>query len=247
LTRTLTRPGPGQLALLCLAVLLWFALAGVLPDVGGTGDLNTLLSDTPSVLLLGAATLAIVAAWDDPLALVLITLGAGLIAGAATVSDWYAGAAVTKVLFGGALGFFLAWWLDEPAFALVLPLFVAGIDIASVAGGPTELLTERGGSANDFLSIRLPALGGGRAGLLGIADLVFVGMFAGWTWRFALRRRATMVALAVSLPAALAIQVAADGSVPVIPLIAAAFLLPNLDLIAGLIRGKRRVVRVAER
>jgi hypothetical protein len=244
LTRSLTRPGAAQLVLLSVLLLVWFSIAGVLPDAGGKGDVNTILSDVPSVLLLGGLTLAMISAWDDPLALGLMAVGAGMLAGAATVGDWHAGAAIAKALFGGSVGLLLAWWLNEIAFALIIPLFVSGIDAASVAGGPTQLLIERGGRATDFLSVYLPAVGGGRAGLLGVADLVFVAMYAGWAWRFALRRRATMVALLLSLPVALVVQVVFSGSVPVIPLISAAFLLPNLDLIVGVIRGKRRVVRV---
>jgi len=246
LTRSLTRPGAAQLAVLSVLLLVWFSIAGVLPDAGGKGDLNTILSDVPSVLLLGGLTLALISAWDDPLALGLMAFGAGLLAGAATVGDWHAGAAVAKALFGGSVGMLTAWWLDETAFALIIPLFVSGIDAASVAGGPTQLLIERGGSATDFLGVYLPAVGGGRAGLLGVADLVFIGMYAGWAWRFALRRRVTIVALLLSLPVALVVQVVFTGSVPVIPLISAAFLLPNLDLIVALIRGRRRVVRAAE-
>jgi hypothetical protein len=129
----------------------------------------------------------------------------------------------------------LAWALDEPAVVVAVPLFVAGIDIASVAGGPSELLARDSSGAGEFLSVYLPAWGGGRAGVLGLADLVFLAFFAASAWRFGLRRRATGIALMLALPATVVIQLELDVTVPVLPVLAAALLLPNLDLLPGML------------
>jgi threonine dehydrogenase-like Zn-dependent dehydrogenase len=192
--------GPAAvLALLagCLAAALaYFLTAPALPDVGGTGDLNTILSDVPAMLLLAGCVLVLLHARDEPFVLALLALGGGLLAGAFTVADASAAGNVAKALFAGSLGMFLAWALAEPAVVVAVPLFVAGIDVASVAGGPTQLLAREQPRAADFLSLPLPALGGGRAGLLGVADLVFLAFFAAAAWRFGLRRRLTAVALA---------------------------------------------------
>jgi hypothetical protein len=229
--------GPAALLIAAYGLTLAYFLATpALPDVGGSGDLNTLASDIPATLLLAACVLALVPARDDAAALALLLAGAGLVAGAVTVVAAIPLAALTKALFAGALGMFLAWALAEPAVVIAVPLFAAGIDIASVASGPSELLSRSGGRANDFLAVYLPAWGGGRAGLLGVADLVFLGFFAAGAWRFGLRRRATGLALLVAVPAAVAIQVAVDRPIPVIPLLAAALLLPNLDLLPALAR-----------
>jgi hypothetical protein len=131
---------------------------------------------------------------------------------------------------------FGAWVLAEPAVVIVVPLFAAGIDVASVAGGPSELLAHAGARANDFLTVYLPAWGGGRAGLLGVADLVFLGFFAASAWRFGLRRRVTALALAAAFPVAVVIQVRTAVTVPAIPILAAALLAPNLDLLPALAR-----------
>jgi hypothetical protein len=221
--------------------LAYFLIAPALPDVGGSGDVNTLVSDGCATLLLGACVLALVPARDDVLALALLVVGAGLVAGAATVMQPPSVplANVARPLFAGALGMLLARVLADPAVVIAVPLFAGGIDAASVVGGTSELLSRGGSRANDFLAIYLPAWGGGRAGLLGMADLVFLGFFAASAWRFGLRRRVTGAALLGALPAAVAIQLAVDSAVPVIPLLAAALLLPNLDRLPALARRAR--------
>jgi hypothetical protein len=117
-----------------------------------------------------------------------------------------------------------------------VPLFAAALDVFSVTAGPTELLARDSSRAGDFLSLYLPAWGGGRAGALGVADLVFVGFFASSAWRFGLRRRATAVALLAALPVSLALQLGTGGAFPVLPVLAAGLLLPNLDLLPRLLR-----------
>ena len=229
--------GPAALLIAAYGLALaYFLVTPALPDVGGSGDVNTLVSDGPATLLLAACVLALIPARDDALALALLLTGAGLVSGAATVAGAIPLADVMKALFAGALGMFLAWLLDEPAVVIAVPLFAAGIDIASVAGGPSELLSRSGGRANDFLAVYLPAWGGGRAGLLGVVDLIFMGFFAAGAWRFGLRRGVTGAALLAALPATVGIQVGLDITVPAIPVLAAALLLPNLDRLPALAR-----------
>jgi hypothetical protein len=225
-------------ALLALAYAATFAyllVTPALPDVGGTGDVNTLLSDTAALLFLGACVLAWLSARDDAFALGLLAFGSGLIAAGATEAGSVPVADLSKALFGASLGMLLAWALAEPAIVVAVPLFVAGIDIASVAGGPSELLARDDSRAGEFLSLYVPAWGGGRAGVLGLADLIFLGFFAASAWRFGLRRRVTTAALLLALPATVAIQLALDVTVPALPVLAAALLAPNLDLLPRLL------------
>jgi hypothetical protein len=217
------------------ATFAYLLVTPVLPDVGGTSDTNTLVSNIPTLLLLGACVLVWLPARDEAFALGLLALGAGLVAAGATEAGSIPVADVTKALFAAALGMLLAWALDEPAVVVAVPLFVAGIDIASVAGGPSELLARDSSEAGEFLSVYLPAWGGGRAGVLGLADLVFLAFFAASAWRFGLRRRATGIALMLALPATVVIQLELDVTVPALPVLAAALLLPNLDLLPGML------------
>ena len=217
------------------ATFAYLLVTPVLPDVGGTSDTNTLVSNIPTMLLLGACVLVWLPARDEPFVLALLALGAGLLAAGATEAGSIPVADVTKALFAATLGMLLAWALDEPAVVVAVPLFVAGIDIASVAGGPSELLARDSSRAGEFLSVYLPAWGGGRAGVLGLADLIFLAFFAASAWRFDLRRRATGIALMLAFPATVVIQLELDVTVPVLPVLAAALLLPNLDLLPAML------------
>jgi hypothetical protein len=216
------------------ATFAYLLVTPVLPDLGGATDANALVSGSVSLLLLAACVLVLLPARAEPFGLVLLALGSGLVAAGATEAGSIPLADLTKALFAGTLGMLLAYWLAEPAIVIAVPLFVAGIDIASVSGGPSELLAREGSETGEFLSVYLPAWGGGRAGVLGLADLIFLAFFASSAWRFGLRRRVTIVALLAAMPATVAIQLALDTTIPVLPVLAAALLVPNLDLLPRL-------------
>jgi hypothetical protein len=224
------RPAPLLIAVYA-ATLAYLLVTPILPDVGGTSDTNTLVSNTATMLLLGACVLVWLPARDEPLALAFVVLGGGLLAAGANEAGSIPLADVLKTLFAATLGMLLAWGLAEPAIVVAVPLFVAGIDIASVAGGPSHLLARDSSQAGEFLSVYLPAWGGGRAGVLGIADLIFLAFFAASAWRFGLRRRVTAATLLLALPLTVVIELQVDEAVPVLPVLAAALLLPNLDLL----------------
>jgi hypothetical protein len=221
------------------ALFAYLLITPALPAVGGTGDVNTLVSDGTTLVLLAGCVLAVLPARDEPFALALLALGSGLLAAGATEGGSILLAGVTKTLFSASLGMLLARLLAEPAVVVGVPLFVAGIDVASVAGGPSALLARDSSQAGEFLSVYLPAWGGGRAGVLGVADLIFLAFFAASAWRFGLRRRVTGAALALALPAAVAVQLALDVTIPALPILAAALLVPNLDLLPRLLARQR--------
>jgi len=222
-------------------------VAPVLPAAGGTGDLNTALSTVPAMLALGACVLATLPGRDFVPALALTVLAAGLLGGALTVAEAVALADLAKALFAAALGMLGARLLAEPVIVVAVPLFVAALDIASVAGGPASTILRGSSDVSDFLTVYLPAWGGGRAGVLGVADLVFLAFFASSAWRFGLRRRATAAALLAAFPLALAIELLTDRVVPVIPLLAAGLLLPNLDRLRDLLAARGRQIDRGER
>ena len=221
------------------AALAYLLITPVLPGIGGTSDANTIASDVPTMLVLGGCVLALLPARDEPLVLAIFALGAGMLAAAMTNAGAHAAADVAKVLLAGSAGMLLAKFFDEPAIVVGVPLFVAAVDIVSVAGGPTTLLARDSSRTGEFLSLYLPAWGGGRAGVIGLVDFVFLGFFASAAWRFGLRRRPTAVGLLAALPAAIGIQVARGGVLPALPLLAAGLLIPNLDLLPLLVRSNR--------
>ena len=130
----------------------------------------------------------------------------------------------------------LAYVLAAPVVLVAVPIFVAAIDIWSVSTGPTSKIIESGGDTLDYLSFQIPAWGGGTLGNLGVSDIVFLAFFAWLAWRYDLRRRTTAVCLAAALPAALIVQLEVGGAIPVLPFLAAALLVPNIDLLPRLLR-----------
>jgi hypothetical protein len=234
------RPGPGTLAVLApLLALAYFLAAPALPALPA-GDTTTIVAGGVGLLMIATSTLAIVPAAETLIGPLLIVLGAGLLVGAlnAEGSDAVgAGANVAEALLAGAIGLLFARWLATPVIALAVPIFVAAIDIWSVASGPTSQLLDDGTEAADPLSFDLPAWGDlGSAGHLGFSDALFLSMFAGWAWRYDLRRTATVIGLTLGLLASLALSVALDRAIPALPLLAAGYLLPNLDRFPRMLR-----------
>jgi hypothetical protein len=232
------RPGAGTLAvagpLLALAYFLAAPALPALPD----GDTTTIVCGTVGLLMIGVSALSIVPASGSLFGPLLIALGSGLLVGALNDANVGAGANVAEALLAAAVGLLFARWLETRVVAVAVPLIVAGIDIWSVASGPSSKLLENGTGTVDPLSFDLPAWGGmGSAGHLGLSDAFFLAMFAAWAWHYGLRRTATIIGLLLGLVGSLALGLALDQAVPALPLIAAGYLLPNLDRIPALLRG----------
>lgn len=227
--------GPAPLLGASLGALALFLLAPALPDLGD-GDVAIVVPGTLGLLALAGIALALLPARESTSLLVLIGLGAGLIAGALDAAGAGTAANVPKAIFAAAAGMLLAWVLAAPVVVVAVPIFVAAIDVWSVSTGPTSKLLESGGNTIDYLSFEIPGWGGGTIGHLGISDIVFLAFFAALVWRYGLRRRVTAVCLALALPAALVAQLEIGGAIPVLPFLAAALLLPNIDLLPHLIR-----------
>lgn len=191
---------------------------------------------TLGLLALAAIALALLPARDELALVILIGLGSALIAGALDAAEAGSAADVPKAIFAAAAGLVLAYFLAAPVVVVAIPIFVAAIDVWSVSSGPTSRLLASGGSTIDYLSFEIPAWGGGTVGQLGVSDVIFLAFFAALAWRYGLRRRVTAICLALALPAALVVQLEVDGAVPVLPFLAAALLLPNVDLLPRLLR-----------
>ncbi len=233
------RPGPATLALAVpLAALLYFLAAPALPALPA-GDATTLVAGGAGVLLVAATTLALLPARQTVVGPALIVLGSGLIVAALNGGGGEgvgAGANVPEALLASAVGLLLARWLAAPVSAVAIPLFVAAIDVWSVASGPSSRMFADGTARVDALSFDLPAWGGaGSAGHLGASDAVFLSMFAAWAARFGFRPAATLAGMALGLLASIVVAVAVDRAIPALPFIAAGYLLPNVDRIARML------------
>lgn len=176
---------------------------------------------------------------DSPPLLMLLTLGAGLLVAGFNVADLGAAATPVEACAYAAFGAVFAVGLLAPSLALALPVFVAGIDVISTfAGGPSEVLANAGQTQpGDPLSLEMPDWGNGLpAGRLGISDAVFAGVFLVYARRYGLRERATAVALWAATVLAIVLKVWLDRAIPVLPLLAGAYFLVNVDRLPALAR-----------
>ena len=129
----------GAAALLTAPVLAtaYFAIAPALPDLGD-GDLPLLVADGLGLIAIAATVWSLLPAWRAQNVLAFVLVGAAVVTGILNLAGVGALANVPEALAASAAGLLLASALATPAVALAVPLFVAAIDIWSVASGPTR-------------------------------------------------------------------------------------------------------------
>ena len=225
----------GLAALLALALAAaYFLLSGDLPEVDG--DAGRYLAGCAGAVAIGLAALSPLAGREDHLALVVLGLGAALLATALNGQDVGAAANPVEALFAAAAGMLFALAFGLPTAVVALPVLVAGIDAAAVLTGPDEPLGDF--DPVDVLTFDLPAWGDERPSIarLGFLDVTFLAMFAAWSLRFALRPRLAIPLMVLGLAGSVALAVGLERAIPALPFVAAAFLLPALDRLPGLLR-----------
>ena len=225
----------GLAALLALALATaYFLLSGDLPEVDG--EAGRYLAGCAGAVAIGLAALSPLAGREDFLALIVLGLGAALLATALNGQDVGAAANPVEGLFAAAAGMLFALAFGIPAAVVALPVLVAGIDAAAVLTGPDEPLGDF--DPVDVLTFDLPAWGGERPSIarLGFLDVTFLAMFAAWSLRFALRPRIAIPLMVLGLAGSVALAVGLERAIPALPFVAAAFLLPALDRLPGLLR-----------
>jgi hypothetical protein len=206
-------------------------------------DTSVFLACSCGIVAIYLCIAVIVPLADLPPLLWLVALGAFLLVAALNVANAGAAATPIEAIAYAAAGGIFAIGLLAPSLALILPVFVAGIDLISTfAGGPSELLANAGQTQpGDPLSLELPDWGTGLpAGRLGISDAVFAGVFLVFARRYGLRPRATAIAMALATIGATALRIWQDHAIPVLPLMAGAYFLVNADRLPALVRAASR-------
>jgi hypothetical protein len=234
--------GPAAVLGLLAAAQAYVLLAPDLPVITPV-DLSLFVAGACGLAAIVICAAAVVPLSDVPPLLLLVAIGALLLAAGLNVADAGAAATPIEAIAYGAVGGLFAVGLLAPSLAIALPLFVAGIDVIStLAGGLSEVLANAGQTQpGDPLSLEMPDWGTGLpAGRLGISDAVFAGVFLVYARRFGLRPVATAVALWVAMVGALALKVWLDRAIPVLPVMAAAYFLVNADRLPALIRAAQR-------
>jgi hypothetical protein len=184
-------------------------------------------------LLRGAWTLG-----PRPLALAFVALAAATIvlelAGLELPANFAKFAAVS-VLGWWFLGFF-----DSVSWVLLIALLIVPVDAFSVARGPTRHIVEEQPELFNVLSVAFPIPGEHASAQLGLPDILFFALFLGAAERFGLRTGWTWVATALSFGATMAAAVwFGVAGLPALPLLSAAFVLVNADLLWRAYRVRR--------
>jgi hypothetical protein len=170
-------------------------------------------------------------------ALVLVAVAAVL-----TVADLEIAANYAKLAAATALGWWFLSFFEAPWWVLLVALFIVPVDLYSVARGPTKEITENQPQVFDALSVFMRIPGTDATAKLGLPDVLFFALFLGAAWRFRLRVPATWIAMTLSFGGTLALAIWLDeAGVAALPLLSAAFVLVNADLLWASIRGRRNV------
>ena len=130
----------------------------------------------------------------------------------------------------------VAWWFlgffEALSWVLLVAVLIIPVDSFSVARGPTKEIVENQPQVFDALSIAFPLPGQHSSAQLGLPDFLFFSLFLGAADRFGLRVGWTWLTMALSFGATLSLAVAFDvAGLPALPLLSAAFILTNADLI----------------
>jgi hypothetical protein len=130
----------------------------------------------------------------------------------------------------------VAWWFlgffEALSWVLLVAVLIIPVDSFSVARGPTKEIVENQPQVFNALSVSFPLPGQHSSAQLGLPDILFFSLFLAAAARFGLRVGWTWLAMALSFGTTLALAVGFDvAGLPALPLLSAAFLLVNADLI----------------
>ncbi len=166
------------------------------------------------------------------LLIALVALAAALVL---TYVDWLPGANVAKAVFAASVGLWLAAQIENLAVFVVVAVLAALVDSFSVltAAGPTHTLLTEHPHVVGYFAVAMVWFGYSYRdafSAIGTSDLIFFSLYLGAVLQFKLRVTLTVVAMTASflLTVVLALW---TWALPALPLLSAAFLLANADLL----------------
>ncbi|TML04828.1 MAG: hypothetical protein E6G41_11160 [Actinobacteria bacterium] len=228
--------GPAAVLAVVAAAWVYFLIPKLLPAIHDEETSRIVASCVAAGLVVlvaaGVATLS-----DTPIIVPIMLLGAVLIAGVMNAAGVGAAASLPETVVYACIGVLLALWLDAPPLVLAIPVFVAGIEIIGTLGGTTHGPPYGDLRGGDVFTLGLPDWHNGLAAArIGLADVVFVGLYATYARRMGLRFLAGAIGMAIGLAAALALSIDANSALPELGFIGAGFLVPNIDRVLALFR-----------
>ena len=230
----------GAAAALGTLLGLYYAFHESLPNTSTWGDVAVIaVVLMPAVFALVYLALPVARArWVELLALAAATLVLAILlrlAGADTLSDFAKLGAVT------AAAFCFLYFFEDVSWVVLVACIIPWVDAYSVWRGPTNNIVHHHGHVFNWLAFAFPLPGEDNEARLGIPDLLFFALFLAASVRFRLRPWLTWVLLVLSFGATISLAVVWNRSgLPALPLLSAAFLLANADLIWRALRRRRR-------
>ena len=223
-----------------VALVVLVAVSGLLPAFAWRADILVSMALGVTLLALMMAGLLALNAHGAPVGRLLIVAGVGLAAAVAgSVLHVVALADLGRIAFGGGVGLWLGFTLADLAYdvriVVGLAVAVGVLDAASVflPQGPTRLLLTKAPHAVPYFVVAFPTIGyrvSEAYSALGTSDVIFFGLYTAAAVAFRLRVRLTLAAMAASLVVTVALALY-TRALPALPLLSAAFLLVNADLL----------------
>ena len=146
---------------------------------------------------------------------------------------------VAKIVAAAALGIWIAENLEKVSWVALVAVVSAAVDIVSVYAGPTKVLLKEGRVVIGYFTVALAWSGYGfdeAYTALGLSDIVFFSLYVAAAQRFGLRVGLSIVLMTASFVATIAAALWWDA-LPALPLLSAAFLAANADLLLRALRG----------
>jgi hypothetical protein len=219
-------------AVLAVVTILgnYYAFAEDLPGLTRWADVAFLaLGLMPATFLLVWLTLPLRLTGRLALGIAAISLAAG----AAILEA--AGLDVAANFVKLAAAAMVGWWFlsafETLSWVVLAALLIIPVDAFSVARGPTKEIGENQPELFNAFSVSFPLPGQHSSAQLGLPDILFFALFLGAAARFGLRAAWTWVVMTVSFGTTFALAVRFEVALPALPLLSAAFVLMNGDLI----------------
>ncbi|HEX6491186.1 MAG TPA: hypothetical protein VF002_07410 [Gaiellaceae bacterium] len=235
----LPRTRAAALIALAAALGLYYRFHTSLPDTSTWGDVAVLaLLLMPAVLALVYCVLPLRSARERQL--IAVALAFGVLALLLHQARLNILADFAKL---GAMAFAAFWFLnffESISWVVLVACIVPFVDAYSVWRGPTNHIVHNHRHVFSTLSFAFPVPGERSAANLGLPDLLFFSLFLAAAARFRLHVFTTWIALVASFGATIALAVLWNKpGLPALPLLSAAFLLANADLLWTRLRRAR--------
>jgi hypothetical protein len=220
-------------ALLAVVVVLgtYYGISADLPSLPEWGDV--------AFLALGLMPLTFSLIWlalplhvRPPRELAVCAIALVVVTIALEAADLDIAANFVKIAGVAAVGWWFLGFFEALSWVLLVALLIVPVDAFSVARGPTKEIVENQPQVFSALSVSFPLPGVHSSAQLGLPDILFFSLFLAATARFALRTGWTWLAMTLSFGTTLALAVGFDvAGLPALPLLSAAFVVVNADLI----------------